>query len=103
MNVNDFVEQLTRATYPKLTKVQVRRLLDAFVRIVRDLPEGEELILKGFGAFRKIQVAPRTVYTRGLVSSDVSTKAQETKSYEVPAMEVLKFRAFRAAKKPVTP
>lgn len=94
MNVNDFVEQLTRATYPKLTKVQVRRLLDAFVRTVRDLPVGEELVLSGFGAFRKVRTGPRVVY-----APPTGAFGREAQAYRIPPMEVLKFRAFPSTKR----
>lgn len=95
MTINDFVEALTKATHPRLTKVQVRALLNAFIKIVRDLPVGEQLILNRFGAFRKHVNSPRIIYTLdGFQEGSV-------RQYVIPPTEVVKFRAFSAAKKRV--
>lgn len=93
MNVSDFITSLTRASHPRFKKKQVRALLERFIEIVRALPVGESLVINGFGTFRKMRTAPRVIYTPD------GFHEGSLKQHEIPAMEVLKFRAYPSTKK----
>jgi DNA-binding protein HU-beta len=80
MNKTDFIAEVAKNA--KITKVDAKKTVDAFIQTVEDaITKGEKVALLGFGSFSVIDKAAR---------KGVNPKTK--KSIDIPARKVVKFK-----------
>ena len=80
MKYADFIDKV--ATKAGESKASTRRVMDAVADVIKNLPVGDRLIIRGFGTFKKVRTKSRNAKLKGI-------------TYTVPSKQVIRFKASK--------